>query len=335
MDTLSDLLGVIRTAGSPEDTRRLVGLKYVRAVEEFIAGQYAKQQFRCPVHLSIGQEAIAVGVCDVLNSDDHVISTHRSHSHYLARSGSLTRMFGELLGKSNGCCLGRGGSMHLFDRSVNFDGSIPIVGSSLSIAVGIGYALKARGSAIAVSFQGDASYESGQFYEALNFGSTFHIPVLIVIEDNGFSTYSPIGERQPSGFSLAKVAAGFNVAYWEADGDDVEVVRQVAGEAVTHVRTGLPAIVRFRTFRRYEHCGPNIDDDLGYRSVEEISSYIMRDPIKIAETKFLINGGTERILDNIQSTIREMVTAVFQTTLNAPDVFDTSPSPFLESVNDN
>lgn len=329
METLSELQGVISPVGASGDLRRLISLLYVRRVEEFIANEYAKQRFRCPVHLSIGQEAIAVGVCDALNADDHVISTHRSHSHYLARGGNLTRMFGELLGKSIGCCLGRGGSMHLFDKSVNFDGSIPIVGSSLSIAVGVAFALKAKESSICVSFQGDASYESGQFYEALNFASTFDVPVLIVIEDNGFSTYSPIQDRQPKEFSLAEVASGFGVAYWQSNGDDLDLVHAVTSEAVAYVRTGHPAIVRFETFRRYEHCGPNIDDALGYRSRDEILSYSNRDPVKIAQQRRLGSDTTQVQLNEILSHIDRMIENVFQEALVAPDAFDFAASSFI------
>ena len=175
-----------------------IRLVFVREVELMIAEKYSDQIFRCPVHLSVGQEATAVGVCINLGTNDKVVSTHRSHAHYLAKGGSLFAMLCELMGKESGCCRGRGGSMHLFDKDQGFFGSVPIVGSSLPIAMGIAFAEKQLQTGnIAVAFVGDAAIETGQFHESLNFASTFDLPLLIVIENNGYSTYAPIMDRQP------------------------------------------------------------------------------------------------------------------------------------------
>lgn len=329
MTDLETILRSLNLGGAPSSVQRLVALEYVRCVELLIAESYKQQIFRCPVHLSVGQEAVAVGVCSSLRPDDHVVSTHRSHAHFLAKGGSLFSMLSELLGKQTGCCGGRGGSMHLFDKSVNFDGSIPIVGSSLSIAVGIGFALKTRGKSIAVSFQGDASYESGQFYESLNFATTFCLPILVIIENNGYSTYSPIRDRQPANFSLKGVAEAFGAHYLGATGDDVEQVREAVEMAIEEVRNARPAIVELSTFRRYEHCGPNLDDNLGYRSSSEIESFMSRDPVTVS-----LNGvsraGHSLNLVEIRSMVQAHVEREFERAKASPDAFEASPGMFLE-----
>jgi pyruvate dehydrogenase E1 component alpha subunit len=308
----------------------LFDLLYVREVELFVARNYSRQLFRCPVHLSIGQEAVAVGVCSQLEVRDHVVSTHRCHAHYLARGGSLLAFFGELLGKPIGCCGGRGGSMHLFDREVNFDASIPIVGSSLSVAVGIGYALSRESGGIVVSFQGDASYESGQFFEAINFAATHSMPVLVVIENNGFSTYSPQNERQPHDFSLEYVAKAYGIGYQALPGDDVDLVASASGLAVDEVRSGRPVILELSTFRRYEHCGPNLDDSLGYRSPSDIESYVNRDPVVIASKKCLESGTSEKQLESLREHICGYIGTVFDRALVANDEGGSGVEAFVD-----
>jgi pyruvate dehydrogenase E1 component alpha subunit len=150
------------------------------------------------VHLSIGQEAIAVGVSINLKLEDKVVSTHRSHAHYIAKGGDLFSMLSELIGSPLGCCKGRGGSMHIFDKSVGFMASVPIVGSSLPIAVGIALAEKQLNSEnIVVAYVGDAALETGAFYESLNLAELKNLPILIVLEDNGYSTYSNKEVRWP------------------------------------------------------------------------------------------------------------------------------------------
>lgn len=310
--------------------KRFTHLLFVRQVEQFIADKYSEQVFRCPVHLSIGQEAVAVGVCSALEAEDHVVSTHRSHAHYLARGGDLLAMFGELLGKPSGCCQGRGGSMHLFDKSVNFDGSIPIVGSSIAIATGIGLALKQKKKGIVVSFQGDASYESGQFFEALNFAATFAVPILIVIEDNGYSTYSPRKDRQPDSFSLGDVVKGYGVGFWDASGDDVETVYSVTQDVVDHVRKHRPGVIRFSTFRSLEHCGPNRDDDLGYRSAEEIASYLARDPLAVGARNLTQSPESSLALAKLQRKIDNYIAEKFDEISRMPDTRADDLNMFIE-----
>ena len=157
----------------------------IRLVEEAIASKYSEEKMRCPVHLSIGQEAIAVGVCANLTNEDLVLSTHRAHAHFLAKGGNLRSMIAEIYGKEAGCSKGRGGSMHLIDRKVGFEGSTAIVGNTIPIGVGLGLSLKLDSKdAISVIFCGDGSTEEGVFYESVNFAATKNLPVLFVCENS-------------------------------------------------------------------------------------------------------------------------------------------------------
>lgn len=286
-------------------------LRYIREVETLISSKYKEQIFRCPVHLSIGQEAIAVGVSSLLNSQDKVISTHRSHAHYLAKGGDLFRMFAEILGSAKGCCGGRGGSMHLIDKSVGFYGSIPIVGSSVPISAGVALAEKMEQTGnIVASFVGDAALETGAFYETLNLASLKKLPLIIIIEDNGYSTYADKSMRIASERNTKKLIEGFGIHFSHTVGDDVEKVVSESKEAIERAKENQPSVLEFETFRLLEHCGPNNDDALGYRSSAEIESYKTRDPLYLA--RFTINNlVSDAIIEEIDTVIREYVSNVF------------------------
>ncbi len=265
-----------------------VNLQLIRSVELLISEKYATQIFRCPVHLSIGQEAVAVGVSINLKLEDKVVSTHRSHAHYIAKGGDLFSMLSELIGSPLGCCKGRGGSMHIFDKSVGFMASVPIVGSSLPIAIGLALAEKLlKSDNIVVAYVGDAALETGAFYESLNLAALKNLPILIVLEDNGYSTYSNKEVRWPENKKVKETIEGMGINYYSGSGDDVEVINTQISNVISDVRNNIPSLVHLDTFRRYEHCGPNLDDNMGYRKSEEITSYIKRDPIEILGNKMI------------------------------------------------
>lgn len=269
----------------------LANLQLIRSVELLISEKYNEQIFRCPVHLSIGQEAIAVGVSSHLTVNDKVVSSHRSHAHYIAKGGDIFRMLSELMGSPLGCCKGRGGSMHIFDNSVGFMASIPIVGSSLPIAIGLALAEKKMNTKnLVVAFIGDAALETGAFYESLNLAALKELPLLIVLEDNGYSTFSNKSVRWPGTKNVKESIQGLGVSYLYGNGDDAEVIYKNATNIISQVRSNNPILLHLETFRRYEHCGPNLDDKLGYRTKNEIETYSARDPIKILENKLLDSG---------------------------------------------
>lgn len=293
--------------------RMFASLQLIRSVELLISEKYAEQIFRCPVHLSIGQEAIAVGVSLNLKLEDKVISTHRSHAHYIAKGGDLFLMLSELIGSPLGCCKGRGGSMHIFDHTVGFMASIPIVGSSLPIATGLALAEKNLGSKnIVVAFVGDAALETGAFYESLNLAALKKLPMLVVLEDNGYSTYSSKEVRWPKNKNVSETIKGMGIPYYMGGGDDVEDIYAQISDLISDVRNNNPCLVHLDTFRRYEHCGPSLDDNMGYRKPEEIESYIERDPIEILGNKMVKSGViTDSMLSSLTNQINNYVENIF------------------------
>ena len=298
--------------------KMFINLQLIRSVELLISKKYSDQIFRCPVHLSIGQEAIAVGVSLNLNLEDKVISTHRSHAHYLAKGGNLFLMLSELIGSPLGCCRGRGGSMHIFDRSVGFMASVPIVGSSLPIATGLALAEKNLNlENIVVAFIGDAALETGAFYESLNLAAVKKLPILIVLEDNGYSTYSNKKVRWPENKKVKETVEGMGLYYQSGSGDDVEEIHLQVNEIISEVRNNRPSLVHLDTFRRYEHCGPNLDDSIGYRESKEIESYTERDPLKVFRKKMVISNVISEIsLDNLINQINCYVADTFRSVIN-------------------
>lgn len=252
----------------------------IRIFEEKIAEKYPEGEIRCPVHLSIGQEAVAVGVCACLKKTDIVMGGHRSHAHYLAKGGNAFAMLAELYGKEAGCCKGRGGSMHLIDLNVNFLGSTPIVGGSIPIATGCAWAekMKRRKTLTAVFF-GEAAVEEGIFHEAVNFASLKKLPIVYVCENNLYSVYTPLSLRQPFR-SIARLVKGHNVTVFSGDGNNCLEVYETVKKAIKLIRTGCgPVFLEFATYRHLEHCGPGFDNSLGYRTEKEFLYWKKKDPI--------------------------------------------------------
>jgi pyruvate dehydrogenase E1 component alpha subunit len=267
-----------------EDRRRLFrDILRIRRVEERIIELYPEQEIRCPTHLSIGQEAVAAGVCAHLRGEDYVVSAHRSHAHYLSKGGDLGAMLAELYGKATGCARGKGGSMHLIDRSVGFIGCVPIVGSTISIGVGAAFGSVLRGEEdLTVIFFGDAAAETGSFHESLNFGALQRLPVVFVCENNLYSVNTPMSARQPDSRRIIDVARGHGLDVVQADGQEVEQVYAIAGEKIERVRRGSgPVFMEFMTYRWMEHCGPLRDTHLGFRPPGEYESWTERCPIKL------------------------------------------------------
>lgn len=252
----------------------------IRRVEEALAERYAEQEMRCPMHLCIGQEAIAVGVCAALSAEDVVFSNHRAHGHYLAKGGDLNAMLAELYGKLTGCCGGRGGSMHLIDLKAGFMGATPIVGGTVPLAVGSAWAATLQGkNRVSAVFFGDGCFEEGVIHEAMNFAVLHQLAVIFICENNEFSVYTRLVERQPAR-PIYRVAAAHGLSAYVGDGNDVEAVLALAQVAVENTRQGKgPQFIELRTYRWREHCGPNFDDDLNYRSTTEMEEGLKDCPV--------------------------------------------------------
>lgn len=257
------------------------GMLRIRMVEEAIAARYSEQEMRCPVHLSIGQEAVAVGVCANLTPHDYAMSGHRSHAHYLAKGGSLTAMLAEIYGKVTGCSRGKGGSMHLVDLAAGFLGATPIVGSTIPIAVGAAFGSVMKGETrVSVAFLGEGATEEGVFHESLDFAVLKNLPVVFVCENNLYSVYSPLSVRQASTRTIWKLAAAHGMESHHVDGNDVVAVSAAMRHAVEKAKGGGgPTFFEFSTYRWREHCGPNYDNDIGYRTVAEYEAWKTKCPI--------------------------------------------------------
>ncbi|KVN06954.1 thiamine pyrophosphate-dependent dehydrogenase E1 component subunit alpha [Burkholderia diffusa] len=286
----------------------------IRAVEEAIAAHYGDGTMRCPVHLSIGQEAVAVGVCAALTRADLVMSTHRAHAHYLAKGGDLNAMIAELHGKNTGCAQGRGGSMHLIDVEVGFEGTSAILGASIPIGVGLALALQVRGGGhVACAFFGDGATEEGVFYESLNFAALKRLPVLFVCENNQYSVYSPLAVRQPPGRSIVRLADALGVPGTAVDGNDVLAVAEKSRALVGELRRGAgPRLIECATWRWLEHCGVHGDDELGYRDPALSQAWRERDPIARLRAALIGSGSCdEAVIESFTAAIDEEVDAAF------------------------
>ena len=301
----------------------------IRLIEEAIAARYSEQEMRCPVHLSIGQEATAVGACAALRRDDQIISSHRSHGHYLAKGGDLNAMLAEIYGRATGCCGGRGGSMHLFDDRVGVLASVPIVGSFIPLGTGAAMSYRnANQDRVCIVFLGDGATEEGAFHESLNFAALKKLPVVFFIENNGYSCYTNLEDRQPVR-PLSDLARAYGIPSVQIDGNDVFAVYNNTAAAVTRARAGRgPTLVVADTYRWREHCGPNYDNDIGYRTPQEFESWRVRCPVETLASRLI----ADRSLTN-DSQVR--LTGEITAEIEAAFKFATaSPFPDPSTVKD-
>ncbi len=253
----------------------------IRRVEEAIARVYPTDQVKSPVHLSIGQEAVSVGVCEALGPEDVVFGTYRGHALYLARGGDLKAMIAELYGRATGCTHGKGGSMHLIAPAQGFMGTSAVVGTTIANAVGCAYALHYRNQkAIVASFFGDGATEEGVFAESLNFAALKRLPILFVCENNRYAIHTHQSRRQATPAICDRVRA-HDLPAEEVDGSALLLLCERAAAAVARIRAGEgPQFLEVRTYRWHEHVGPNRDYHLGYRSEAELEPWIAADPLR-------------------------------------------------------
>jgi pyruvate dehydrogenase E1 component alpha subunit len=258
----------------------LIEMLRIRLAEETIVARYPEQEMRCPTHLSIGQEAVAAGVCQALELRDSVFSGHRCHAHYLAKGGSFEGMFAELYGKVTGCCGGKGGSMHLASPETGMLGSSAIVAGTVPVAVGRALASTLAGrDEVSVTFFGDAAVEQGVTHESLAFAALRKLPVIFVCENNGYATASPLSNRQVSP-DIWRRAEAHAVPGVGLDGNDVVAVYRTAQTAVARARRGDgPTFIEAKTYRWLGHVGPGDDFAMGYRTREEMDAWRAKDPI--------------------------------------------------------
>ena len=303
-------------------------MHFIRLVEEEIADRYNQGQMRCPVHLSIGQEGVPAGFSMASRRSDFAVSTHRGHAHYLAKGGDLKAMISEIYGKSTGCSKGKGGSMHLIDLAVRFMGSTAIVGNSIPIGVGLGLSAQLKDTEdVSCVFLGDGAIEEGVFFESLNFAAVRKLPVLFICENNFYSVYSPLSVRQPPNRNIAKMIESFGVKSISAEGNDAYVVYEYLSNAFAEIRSGSgPIFMEFSTYRWREHCGPAFDDELGYRTAEEVAFWKAKDPIA------KITQALETVIPNFHSRITSDILIIKREIESAFEFAEHAPYPAPEEA---
>jgi len=253
----------------------------IRRVQEKIERLYLKDEMKTPVHLCIGQEAVAVGICAALDKDDYISSNHRGHGHYLAKGGDLKALIAELHCRKTGCSKGYGGSMHLVDVAVGHLGSSSIVGGGIPIGTGLGLAIQMKNShQVSTIFFGDGAADEGVLYESINFAILKRLPVVFVLENNQWAVCSHASVRQP-GVNIFHLAEQEMLFSRKIDGNGVMEVYDTARLAIDRARTGGgPSFIECNTYRILGHAGCGTQDPEGYRDRKEVEEWKKRCPVK-------------------------------------------------------
>lgn len=264
-----------------EDTDAYRTLFLVRRAEEEIARLYPTDAIKSPIHLSIGQEAVSVGVCSRLRANDVVCMSYRCHAAYLAKGGDLKAMFAELWGKATGCAGGKGGSMHLVDISAGVVGASAVVATTIPIGLGFALAFQRRNEdRIAVVFLGDGATEEGVFAESLNFAAKAKLPALFVVENNDLAIHARTEDRWATPHLCERVRT-YDIPATRIDGTDLFEVRHATDDALSQIKDGRgPAFMECLTHRWREHVGPGEDFHEGYRLGDDPAEWREKDAIK-------------------------------------------------------
>ncbi len=284
---------------------------YLRFVEETISKKYKDGKMRCPTHLSVGQEGISAIFSQLVKKSDYAVSTHRPHTHYLAKGGNLNSMICELYGKENGCSKGKGGSMHLIDERVGFMGSTSILGNNIPIGVGLALSSKIKNKKnITFVFLGDASVEQGSFYESLNFSAVKKLRIIFICENNEFSVYSDLSSRQPKDRKIYKLAKSIGVESGYSNGLNIKDIEIKMKNAINFVNQfNKPYFLEIKTSRWLEHCGPNDDIKLGYRSKTSLEKWKKYDLLKTIKKKLKKKS---KNLEQIEKKIEQNILKSFE-----------------------
>jgi len=285
----------------------------IRRFEEKIIELYPQQQMQTPVHLYLGQEAIATGLCLNLKKEDYIFSNHRNHGHCIAKGMDLKIIMAELYGKRTGCSKGKGGSMHLVDPKNGILGTSSIVGGGMPLAVGVALASKMkRVKRVSVVFFGDGAVDTGTFHECLNFASLKKLPVIFVCENNFYATNSPLLARQPAD-NIFQRAKPYFIPGLRVDGNDVIAVFKSAKDAIRKARNGEGStLIEYRTYRWMQHVGINFDFEAGLRPKEELNRWMNKCPIErfkrfLLKNSILSLNEIDQIIAKIDRKIEEAV----------------------------
>jgi pyruvate dehydrogenase E1 component alpha subunit len=318
----------MKTAGKPADsdlTLYRLMLK-IRLAEERVIALYPTDKIQSPVHLSIGQEGVAAGICLALSAQDHIHGTYRGHGIYIAKGGDLGKMFAELYGKDTGCARGRGGSMHLTAEEVGLVGCSAIVASLIPVATGDALAAQMLGSRrVVCSFFGDGAVDEGVFFESVNFAVLKRLPIVYVCENNGYAIHSRVSARHKQA-KLFRLAEGLGLRGRRYDGNDARAVFKTMSRAVTAARRGGgPVLLEYTTDRWHEHVGPGTDFQEAYRHPKDRTNAAKNDPIRRIEILLKRRGFTPSRLKDVAREVRRDID-------QAVAFAEASPFPPIESL---
>jgi len=291
----------------------------IRAFEESICPYINNGEIKTPCHLYIGQEAIAVGVCDSLIDEDLIWGNHRSHGHYIAKGGNVQALMDEIFCKDSGCSKGRGGSMHVFDKEKGILGTVPIVAATIPLAVGAALRIKLnKENLVSVSFMGDGATEEGHVYESMNIAALYNLPVLFVIENNLYSSHMHMEERRRQ-HDLQKLGESLGIPTKKIDGNDVKLVEEVSKEFIDDIRAGKgPAILECMTYRWRGHVGPSYDEDVGVKRKDELEDWRIKDPIIREKNRLISLGIKESNLQEMEKEVKITIESIIFKSLNSP-----------------
>jgi acetoin:2,6-dichlorophenolindophenol oxidoreductase subunit alpha len=287
----------------PADTEVFAQMCFLRHFEERVDTLYRQGLIHGPVHLGLGQEAIAAGVASVLRPGDYSLGTYRGHAHALARGAPADAVLAELLGRAGGICAGKGGSMHITSTEHGYYGSYAIIGAHLPVAAGLAWAARIKRSGqVTVCFFGDGTTNIGAFHEAVNLAAVWRLPVVFWCENNFYMEYTPIRDVIPVELPAADRAAAYGLERIVVDGNDVGAVREVAGRAVAAARAGDgPSLIEAHTYR---HKGHSAADGAAYRPAAEVARWKERDPLLVARAALAAAGADPGTLDEIDARAR-------------------------------
>ncbi len=289
----------------------------IRRAEERVLELLLKNKLSSTMcHVSIGQEAAAVGVCDALGAGDYVTSTHRGHGHFLARGGAMAALVAELMGREGGACRGRGSSMHLVDVSIGHLGSNAIVGGHIPIATGAALWARLRGEPrVVASFFGDGATSEGVFHESVNFAAVQRLPIVFVVENNHWAMSLP-WSRETAQPSIAAKAVAYGVVGVDVDGQDVLAVRAAASDAVDRARRGDgPTLLGVETYRFLGHSRA---DPSAYRDTSEEQRWRARDPVTLARDRMLAGGVPQEWFDDVERGVAAELDAAVEEAEHSP-----------------
>jgi TPP-dependent pyruvate/acetoin dehydrogenase alpha subunit len=316
---------------TPEKKQELFyAMLRIRRIQERIESLYLQDEMKTPVHLYIGQEAIAAGFCSVLHRDDYISSTHRSHGHYLAKGGDLKALIAELYCKTGGCSKGFGGSMHVVDVSVGHFGSSSIVGGGIPIGTGLGLAIKMQANnRVSVVFFGDGAADEGVLYESINFAMLKKLPVVYVLENNQWSVCSHVSTRK-AGDNIFHQADPRLLLTRKIDGNDILKTYETASEVIEHARQGLgPSFIECETYRILGHAGCAMQDSTEYRDQAEVEAWKSKCPVDTFRNTLL----AETVLT--QKTLNKMEKQIASEINDAFEFAQRSPLPIREDLQNN